>query len=184
MATLIILIVCLILLIIILILFACYRNNNQYNSKNSFKSNENKITKKYYLNTSDFINNLIQIPTANLNPNSTNKSLYAGGKCQVYDYYTNLECGVCSATFLCMRADSRIFVDISNYLSFDDGLIVSWFTPSTPSDLGLDTIINSMVTECIVTSTTLINKNPYYGLTFNLIVSSNSGKVIFDFTEI
>ena len=74
--------------------------------------------------------------------------------------------------------------DISNYLAIDDGLIVSWFTPSRPIDLGLDTIVNSMVTECIVTASTLINKNPYYGLTFNLIVSSDSGKVIFDFTEI
>ena len=64
------------------------------------------------------------------------------------------------------------YTDISNYLSVDNGLIVSWLTPTTLVDLKLDGIINSMVTECIVVASTKIGVNPFYGEAFGLVVSS------------
>ena len=64
------------------------------------------------------------------------------------------------------------------------GLIVTWFTPTTLINLELDSVIHSMVTECIVTVTTKIGFSPFYGKTYNLVVSSDDGKIYFKFTRI
>lgn len=139
---------------------------------------------KYYLNVNDFIKSFISIPTSNVSPDSsTIASSYLAGRAAVYNK-DNKKVGVCSASFLNMQNAESVFTDISNYLSIDNGLIISWFTPTTPLNLELDTVINSMVTECIVTSTTKIGKNPFYGKKFNMIVSSDNGKIYFKLTEI
>ena len=49
--------------------------------------------------------------------------------------------GRCSASFLCYQTAQGFYTDISNYLSVDNGLIVSWFTPTTLINLELDNII-------------------------------------------
>lgn len=139
---------------------------------------------KYYLFTQDFIESLVQIPfTPFTNPTSTVKATYLAGRAPVYNN-NGLKVGVCSASFLCIQNSEDIFVDISNYLTVDNGLIVSWFTPATLADLESDILINSMVTECIVTSTTKIGVNPLYGKTFNMIVSSGQGKIYFQLSKI
>jgi hypothetical protein len=92
--------------------------------------------------------------------------------------------GRCSASFLCFKNDNRFYTDISNYLSVDNGLIVSWLTPTTLINLELDNIINSMVTECIVVAATKIGPNPFYGETFNLVVCSAQQQIQFQFTQI
>ena len=136
----------------------------------------------YFLNVTDFINSLIEIPANPIrNPhihNSTTDSKYLAGIANIYipgDDQNSV--GHCSASFLCFKNNAqrpRFFADISNYISVDNGLIVSWFTPTTLIDLELDSIINSMVTEAIVVAATQIlpNPNPFYGETFNLVVSS------------
>jgi hypothetical protein len=40
-----------------------------------------------------------------------------------------------------------------------------------------------MVTECMVVASTAIGVNPFYGQTFNLIVSSDNEKIYFQFTR-
>lgn len=40
-----------------------------------------------------------------------------------------------------------------------------------------------MITECMVVASTKIGVNPFYGQTFNLIVSSRDGKIYFEFTR-
>lgn len=137
----------------------------------------------YYLNISDFANSFIEIPTSNVSgDSSTISSKYLAGRAPIYDV-SNVQVGTCSASFLCMQNEDGIYTDISNYLSAADGLIVTWFTPTTLINLELDTIINSMVTECIVVSTTKVGFAPFYGQTFTLIVSSDSGKIYFEFTR-
>ena len=79
------------------------------------------------------------------------------------------QCWSLFGTFLCYKNNHRFYTDISNYLSVDNGLIVSWFTPTTLVNLELDNIINGMVTECIVVAATKIGANPFYGETFNLV---------------
>ena len=131
----------------------------------------------YFLKVTDFINSLIEIPAKPLrNPhiqNTTTDSKYLAGIANIYlpgdDQHS---VGRCSASFLCYKNDQRFYTDISNYLSVDNGLIVSWLTPTTLVDLKLDGIINSMVTECIVVASTKIGVNPFYGETFDLVVSS------------
>jgi hypothetical protein len=145
----------------------------------------------YFLKVMDFINSLIEIPAKPIRGhgihNTTTDSKYFAGIANIYipgdDQHS---VGRCSASFLCFKNDQRFYTDISNYISVDNGLIVSWFTPTTLINLELDSIINSMVTECIVVAATKIGPNPFYGETFNLVVSSQmSGQQIqFDFTNI
>ena len=137
----------------------------------------------YYLNISDFANSFIEIPTSNVSGgSSTISSTYLAGRAVIYDANNNAV-GTCSASFLCMQNAEGIYTDISNYLTVNTGLIVTWFTPTTLINLELDTIINSMVTECIVVCTTKVGVNPYYGQTFDLIVSSDNQKIYFQFTR-
>jgi hypothetical protein len=137
----------------------------------------------YYLYISDFANSFIQIPTSNLSgDSSTIASSYLAGRAPIYNL-NNMKVGTCSASFLNIQNEDGIYTDISNYLSADNGLIVTWFTPTTLLNLELDSIINSMVTECIVVATTKVGLAPFYGQTFNLIVSSDSGKIYFQFSR-
>jgi hypothetical protein len=125
---------------------------------------------------------MIEIPTSNVSGDSTTiSSKYFAGRAPIYNVYDQ-KFGTCSASFLCMQNADGIFTDISNYLSVDNGLIVSWFTPTKPINLELDSIIRSMVTKCIVVASTKIGFNPYYGRTFNMIVSSDDEKIYFKLT--
>lgn len=138
----------------------------------------------YYLFTEDFIKSFIEIPTSNvLVDSSTISSKYLAGRASIYNVHGE-KVGTCSASFLCMQNENGIYTDISNYLSVDNGLVVSWFTPTTLINLELDSIIHSMVTECIVIASTKIGFNPFYGKKFNMIVSSDNGKIYFDLSEI
>lgn len=140
----------------------------------------------YYLNITDFANSFITIPTSNVSGDSTTlDSSYLAGKAYIYDV-NDFKVGTCSASFLSMQSNevgALIYTDISNYLTSDDGLIVTWFTPTTLVNLELDSIINSMVTECMVTVTTKVGAAPLYGQTFSLIVSSSGGRIYFQFTR-
>ena len=143
----------------------------------------------YFLKVTDFINSLVEIPAKPIRGhgihNTTTDSKYFAGIANIYvpsdDQHS---VGRCSASFLCFKNDQRFYTDISNYISLDNGLIVSWFTPTTLINLELDSIINGMVTECIVVASTKIGVNPFYGETFNLVVSSDGQQIQFEFTNI
>ncbi len=136
----------------------------------------------YYLYVADFIESFIEIPTSNVSDDSsTISSTYLAGRAPLYNE-KNEKVGICSASFLCMQNDEGIFNDISNYIMLENGLIVTWFTPTTLINLELDSIVNSMVTECIVLASTKVGVNPFYGKTYTLIVSSDSGKINFNFS--
>lgn len=142
-----------------------------------------KKTLVYYLFIQDFAASFIEIPTSNVSvDSSTISSKYLAGRAAVYDKH-NRKVGTCSASFLCMQNESGIFTDISNYLSIDNGLIVTWFTPTTLINLELDSIIHSMVTECIVMASTKVGFNPFFGKTFDLVVSSDDQKIYFQFSK-
>lgn len=141
-------------------------------------------TMTYYLYIADFIQSFIEIPTSNVLVDSTTiASSYLAGRAPLYDMY-NRKVGICSASFLNMQTADGIFTDIANYISTADGLIVTWFTPTTLINLELDSIINGMVTECIVMATTKVGIAPFFGQTFDLIVSSDGEKIHFQFTRI
>lgn len=146
-------------------------------------SKHHKHTLTYYLNISDFALSFISIPTSNVAVDSTTiASSYLAGRAPLYDL-NNIKVGHCSASFLNMQTADGIFTDISNFISVDNGLIVTWFTPTTLINLELDSIIHSMVTECIVKASTKVGFNPFYGKTFNLVVSSDDQKIYFQFTK-
>lgn len=178
--------------------FGELKNNNEFvmkneaiNQNNSNESDKPRIQlfkkhKKlsYYLFIEDFAKSFIEIPTSNVSvDSSTISSSYLAGRAVVYNEKDE-KVGTCSASFLCMQNAEGIFTDISNYLSIDNGLIVTWFTPTTLINLELDSIIHSMVTECIVTATTKVGFNPFYGKTFNMIVSSDDKKIYFKLSKI
>jgi len=138
----------------------------------------------YYLFIDDFINSFIEIPTSNVAvDSSTISSRYLAGRAAIYNGL-NQKVGTCSASFLCMQNADGIYTDISNYLSVDNGLIVTWFTPTKLINLELDSIIHSMVTECLVIASTKIGFNPFYGKKFNMIVSSDDERIYFDLTKL
>ena len=138
----------------------------------------------YYLYINDFIQSFIQIPTSNISgESSTIASDYLAGRAPLYDRF-GAKVGTCSASFLCMQNTDGIYTDISNYLSVDNGLVISWFTPTKLLNLELDSIVHSMVTECIVLANTKIGFNPFYGKKFNLIVSSDDEKIYFVLSKI
>jgi hypothetical protein len=137
----------------------------------------------YYLYIADFAASFIQIPTSNVSgDSSTIASSYLAGRAPIYNV-NQVKAGTCSASFLSMQNEDGIYTDISNYLSADNGLIVTWFTPTTLINLELDSIINSMVTECIVLASTKVGLAPFYGQTFDLIVSSDGEKIYFQFSR-
>jgi hypothetical protein len=138
----------------------------------------------YYLYIDDFIKSFIAIPTSNVAvDSSTISSQYLAGRASIYNKY-NQKVGTCSASFLCMQNENGIYTDISNYLSVDNGLIISWFTPTKLINLELDSILHSMVTECIVIASTKIGVNPFYGKKFNMIVSADDKKIYFKLSSI
>lgn len=137
----------------------------------------------YYLYIDDFIDSFIEIPTATVSGgSSTLASSYLAGRAPLYNQ-NDEKVGVCSASFLNIQNADNIFTDISNYISVADGLIVTWFTPTTLINLELDTLVNAMVTECIVVANTKVGVAPLYGQTFTLIVSSDGTKIHFAFTR-
>lgn len=145
----------------------------------------------YFLKVREFIESLIEIPATPIPPhfpnpphNRTTDAKYFAGIANIYVPGVRAPFGRCSASFLCYNNNHRFYTDISNYISVDNGLIVSWFTPTTLINLELDSIINSMVTECIVVAATKIGPNPFYGETFNLVVSSDGQQIQFEFTNI
>jgi hypothetical protein len=159
-------------------------NQNVLTENDLFNTSIKKSCKKYknllyYLYIDDFINSFIEIPTSNVSvDSSTISSKYLAGRASIYNI-KDKKVGTCSASFLCMQNENGIYTDISNYLSVDNGLIVSWFTPTMLINLELDSIIHSMVTECIVVASTKIGFNPFYGKKFNMIVSSDDNKIYF-----
>jgi hypothetical protein len=143
-------------------------------------NNEEPMT--YFLKVSDFIESLIEIPATPINNpninNSTTSSKYFAGIANIYipgDDQNSV--GRCSASFLCFKNDRRFYTDITNFISVDNGLIVSWLTPTTLINLELDNVIRGMVTECIVVASTKIGVNPFFGQTFDLKVKEVSSKM-------
>ena len=140
-------------------------------------------TMTYHMSIAAFESSLIEIPTSNVSVSSpTIASNYIAGRAPIYDV-NNQPVGICSASFLSIETADGIFTDISNYVSIDNGLIVTWFTPTRLANLEFDTIVNGMVTDCIVQATTKIGDNPFFGQTFNLVVSSDGTNIYFQFTR-
>lgn len=163
--------------------FVLHGNEGPVASIDNLSTQPIQQTLVYYLNISDFANSFIEIPTANVfDPSSTISKRYLAGRAAIYNQ-DNVKVGTCSASFLCMQNADGIYTDISNYLSADNGLVVSWFTPTTLVNLEVDSCIHSMVTECMVVASTAIGFNPLYGRTYNLIVSSLNGRIYFEFTR-
>uniref|UniRef100_A0A6C0B9C8 Uncharacterized protein n=1 Tax=viral metagenome TaxID=1070528 RepID=A0A6C0B9C8_9ZZZZ len=146
--------------------------------------NETVPTLTYYLNVDDFIKSMVEVPTT-LPPTTTitQSSLYVYGRAPLYKSGDSTSLGICSASFMCSKNNKDIYTDITNYISLENGLVVSWLTPSRPANLEFDSIVNSMVTECIVTANTKIGINPFYGKVFNLVVSSFKNQIIFTFSS-
>jgi hypothetical protein len=153
-------------------------------AKSKKKASRKNKQLSYYLFVDDFIKSFIKIPTCPAStPTSTTNSRYLAGRAPLYNSQ-NKKLGTCSASFLCMQNADGIFTDISNYISVDNGLIISWFTPTTLRNLEADSILHSMVTECIVVASTKVGFNPFYGQTFNMIVSSDNKKIYFKLSKI
>ena len=153
-----------------------------------FNRNLSPKNPTYYLFVTNFANSFVAVqtgvPQEITNTSTTVDSSYLYGRAPLYNT-NNQEIGVCAASFMNSKdTNNRVYSAISNFISTQDGMIVTWFTPTFLSNLELDSLVNGMVTECQVTCSTLVGKNsPYYGKKYTLIVSSSNGKIFFKFTQ-
>lgn len=143
----------------------------------------------YYLYIADLAASFIEIPTSNVSGQSpTIASKYLAGESPIYSV-NNKKVGTYMASFLSMQTASGIHTIISNYLSADktalikNRRIVNWFLPTKPINLELDSIINSMVTQYMIETTTMVGLAPSLGKTFDLAISSDSEKIYFKFSK-
>jgi hypothetical protein len=144
-------------------------------------SNSNGLEATYHLNTADLIGSLVQIPMSNVSGDSTTiASTYLAGTAPIYDA-SNTQAGTLSANFIVLQTADGISETISSSLSTTDGLIVSWSTPTTAPNLELDSIVNSQVSEHIVTADAKVGSSAFYGKTSNLAISSDSNNIYFQF---
>lgn len=136
----------------------------------------------YSLSVKEFIENTSDIAVT---PNDGNvTSSYFGGVTPLYDIYGQ-PIGNCSATFYTFNTGDGYYTIIQNNIATDDGLILTWTTPTKLANLEADSVFNGMVTECLVKCTTKIGRSDkYYGRNYNMIVSSDSGKIVFSLREI
>jgi len=172
---------------VVAIVLASIAYANQGNKKRkSCKHSQYKKgqTLQYYLNIDDFASSFIEIPTSNVTGSGspTIASSYLAGRAPLFTLDGNVQVGTCSASFLNMQTSENIFTDISNYISTVDGLIVTWFTPTTLLNLALDSVINGMVTEAIVKVTTKVGASRFFGKTYDMVVSSDGQHINFKFT--
>lgn len=138
----------------------------------------------YYCYIEDFIESFIQIPTSNVSVGSpTIASRYLAGRSALYNT-SNIQSGTCSASFLCMQNASGIYTDISNYLAANDGLVVTWSTSTTLTNLELDSLINAMIAQSTVIVATKVGSASFFGETFDLFISSDGEKLYFEFSRI
>lgn len=157
------------------------KRSHSHSHSHSFK----RETLEYYLSIDAFATSFIEIPTSNVTGTGspTIASSYLAGCAPLFTTDGDVQVGTCSASFLNMQTAENVFTDISNYISTVDGLIVTWFTPTTLLNLELDSLINGMVTEAIVKVTTKVGASRYYGKTYTLVVSSDGQRINFKFTR-
>jgi hypothetical protein len=83
-----------------------------------------------------------------------------------------------------MQNASGIYTDISNYLAANDGLVVTWSTSTTLTNLELDSLINAMIAQSTVIVATKVGSASFFGETFDLFISSDGEKLYFEFSRI
>ena len=139
------------------------------------KDCKKKYKQKLYLNISEFLNSANIVDLTPVQETSTTTSKFFGGACPVYDKHNN-EVGTISASFLCFGSQDNYFVDISNYISLKNGLILTWLTSTKVANLIVSDIIFGMISDNITLANSKIGVNPFYGKSFNMNVSSNTDK--------
>uniref|UniRef100_A0A6C0D1N9 Uncharacterized protein n=1 Tax=viral metagenome TaxID=1070528 RepID=A0A6C0D1N9_9ZZZZ len=135
---------------------------------------------QYYLDVEEFVTNLVELPVISITGAPPSASIAA--RAPLYKVGSTTPIGTCSASFLCLNDGENVFVDISNFINIENGLIVSWFTPTTIQALELDQIIYAMITQAIVrVSTKIGNPNNFFSRTYSLTVTTNGPKIFFLF---
>jgi hypothetical protein len=141
----------------------------------------NGLEATYHLNVADLIGSLVQIPMSNVSGDSTTfASTDLAGTAPIYNA-NNTQAGTFSANFIVLQTADGISETIASSLSTTDGLVVSWSTPTTAPNLELDSIVNSLVSEHIVTADTKVGSSTFFGKTSDLTISSDSNKIYLQF---
>jgi hypothetical protein len=135
----------------------------------------------YFICTAFLVGSFVEVPTSNTVFNTTTiSSSYVIGSAPLLDG-SGTQIGTYTATFLSLQTASGITTDITNYLSTNAGLVVTWTTQATPSNLTFTTIAQSLVTDSTVTATTEVGSSAYFGKTYNLVVSEGGPGTEFHF---
>jgi hypothetical protein len=135
----------------------------------------------YYIDNAVLDGSFVEVPTSNTVFNVTTlSSSYIVGSAPLLDG-SGTQVGTYTATFLSLQTASGITTDITNYLSTDAGLVVTWTTQAAPSNLAFSTIAESLATDNTVTALTKVGSSAYFGKTYNLVVSEGGPGAEFHF---
>ena len=135
----------------------------------------------YYIDNAALDASFVEIPTSNTVFNTTTlASSYLVGSAPLLDG-SGTQIGTYTATFVSLETAGGVTTDITNFLSTDAGLVVTWTTQATPSNLSFATITESVVTDTTVTATTKVGSSPYFGKTYDLVVSEGGPGAEFHF---
>jgi hypothetical protein len=135
----------------------------------------------YYVNITELVDSLIEIPTSNVSISSTTlASSDFVGSAPIYNS-SNVQVGTLSASFLSIQNPGGISTEVTGQLTIDHGPIVAWSTSATPINLELDSIIGSLDGENRVTVTTKTASSRFYGQSFNLVATSSGSRITFQF---
>jgi hypothetical protein len=135
----------------------------------------------YYIDNAALEASFVEVPTSNTVFNDTvTSSSYLVSTAPLLDG-SGTRVGTYSATFVSLQTASGITTDITNYVSTDAGLVVTWTTQAAPINLEFTTITESVATETTVTATTKVGASPYFGKIYNLVVSESSPGTEFHF---
>ena len=160
------------------------------NSMNSWISKFTQFSLTYYqtpkfnvnVDGTEFLMNTLLVPTVSV-ANPDNESKYFINNAKLRDNKNN-EVGDYNVTILCMKTNNYYYITVTNNITLNNGLILSWIASSKATSLTPAELLSGMVTECHVRSNVKVGENPYYNREFRIKVTTSGGNINFDIVMI
>jgi hypothetical protein len=134
----------------------------------------------YLIKSDELILSLVQLPTSNVDGSSTTiASTYLYGRSNLYDL-DSVKVGTYSATFIALQDSNGIYVDISNSLVTDGGVVFNWQTTEPIANLELSTIVDAIKSDRSLTIDSSISSTVYFGQRYDLSFSGTGSDIVFN----
>lgn len=170
------------------------KSTPSYNSMKSwiYKFSETSVPVNYTpgfklkIDGTDFLKKIGVIPVLNSEGATSSETSYFIGNSKLFDNNQNSstyekEVGDYSVSIINMKRDDYYYINTTNYLTLDNGLILTWLATSKVKTFTPAELFNGIVTNCITRSNIQGDKkNPYFNREFKISVSPNNGNIFFN----